>query len=129
MRYLLDTHVWLWSLFETKRIASKAMRLLEDPKNEVYLSVASLWEVAIKYGKGTLELPLPPATCFARSIENKRRTSLAIEPRHVLATVELERRHADPFDRLLVAQAMEEGMVLVTHDTQLRQYPCRLLMT
>ncbi len=127
-RYLLDTHVWLWSLFETKLIPPKVLHSLEDTENEIYISAASLWEVSIKHAKGILRMPLTPAACYDRSIENNKRLPLSVSPRHALATAHLERHHGDPFDRLLVAQALEEGMVLVTHDPKMQPYPCRVLM-
>lgn len=122
MRFLLDTHVWLWLQVSPDRVRPTALRQLEDPAHDVVLSAASSWEIAIKYGLGKLHLPVPPAEYVVTRLSGSGITSLPIEQRHALGVADLPRHHRDPFGRLLVAQARMEGLVLVTADPALDPY-------
>lgn len=122
MRLLLDTHVALWAAKTPERITADIRLLIEDPAIGVYVSAASIWEIAIKKGLGRGEQPPFSA---AESIEVFRRLRfdlLLISAEHAAAVEGLPRIHGDPFDRLLVAQAMVEQMQLVTHDKRLTGY-------
>lgn len=127
MRVLLDTHVWLWSLTEPERLTASARELIVDPGNEVLLSAASAWEIAIKYSLGKLPLPEPPAQYVPTRTAAQRIGTLAVTTAHALAVAGLPPHHADPFDRLLVAQAQLEGCALLTADVRLRPYKVELV--
>lgn len=126
MRLLLDTQCWLWMQVSPERFSSSARLLVETADHELLLSAASSWEIAIKHALGKLPLPEAPS----RYVPSRMRTSgvsgLAIEHSHALRVAELPGHHRDPFDRLLVAQAQVEGLVLLTADRQLEPYDAEL---
>ena len=124
---LLDTQCWLWLQVAPERLSSATLDLLNDPDSEFYLSAASAWEVAIKHSLGKLPLPLPPDEYVRTRMEVSGTLPLAIEHRHALRVACLPLHHRDPFDRLLVAQAQEEELRLVTSDRQLAAYEVELL--
>lgn len=123
MRFLLDTNALLWVLQTPERLRPEALAVLADRPNEVYVSIASIWESAIKAGTG--KLVLPPE--FLPTITSSGFRLLAIETTHALRVSSLPRHHRDPFDRLLIAQAMVEGLTLVTSDTMLPRYGVPIL--
>ena len=125
----MDTHVWLWSVVSPERITPVARDLLENPENALILSVASSWEIAIKYRIGKLPLPEPPAVFIQPRLTRDGIESLPIEHRHVCRVAELPDHHRDPFDRLLVAVAQLESLTLVTTDPAFEHYDVQLLMT
>lgn len=127
MKYLLDTNVWLWSLFEPERIARNTREVLADFSQDVFLSAATSWEVAIKAGLGKLTLPEPPATYVPRRMADQGLRPLPISHPHVLAVFSLPHHHHDPFDRLLIAQAKLEDMVLMTGDPTFKKYPVEIV--
>ncbi len=127
MRYLLDTVVWLWSVWEPERIRSKALEEITDLSNEVFLSAVTSWEVAIKAGAGKLKLPEPPGSYVPRRMADQGLRPLPVSHAHALAVFGLPGHHRDPFDRLLVAQANVEDLVLVTADRIMEQYPVEIL--
>jgi PIN domain nuclease of toxin-antitoxin system len=122
VRYLLDTGVWLWTLDSVDRLNKKAVELLADGTQDLYFSAASSWEISIKMKIGKLKLPGSPATYAPKRLSAQSIQSLAISQKHALAVYDLPMHHADPFDRLLVAQARTEGMVLLTADAIFREY-------
>jgi PIN domain nuclease of toxin-antitoxin system len=124
---LLDTHVWLWMQTEPKRLGLRARNFVGDPKNELLLSAASTWEIAIKWAVGRLPLPEPPQAFFLPRIASTGVTPLAITHAHALRVGELPDHHRDPFDRMLVAQAQIEGIPILTSDRQLWPYAVELL--
>lgn len=123
MRLLLDTHTLLWQGISPERLSVQARQLLDDASNERLVSVATLWEMAIKVGLGKLALR---QDSFERLIEEglaaAKTALLAIEPRHVKLVATLPHHHRDPFDRLLVAQALVEQVPLVSSDSELDPY-------
>lgn len=125
MRILLDTHVLLWWLADPQRLPDPARRILEKDGNDIYVSVASLWEVAIKSGKGRLRVD--PAELL-KGISVNHFSMLPIEAAHVLALLDLPPVHRDPFDRIIVAQADCESMRVLTHDAQLQSYGAAVLL-
>jgi len=127
MRVLIDTHTFIWLVAMTTRLRPSTRALLADPANTVLLSAVSAWEIAIKYGTGRLALPTVPSLYIPSRVERHGLTPLAIEHRHAVAVAELPAVHKDPFDRLLVAQAIVEGVPLITADGKLRSYPVQII--
>ena len=127
MRYLLDTGVWLWSLWEPERIAHKAREQIADLSNEVFLSAVTSWEVAIKAATGKLKLPEPPPSYVPRRMADQGLRPLPVTHPHALAVFGLPAHHHDPFDRLLLAQAMLENLIFVTADGILKKYSVEIL--
>lgn len=122
MNLLLDTHALLWWLDDNPRLGPTARRHIASPRNIIRVSAASAWEIAIKSGLGRLDLGEPPEECLPREIENGGFQHLDVTMRHALAVRTLPRHHADPFDRLLVAQARLEDLRIVTSDGAIQDY-------
>jgi PIN domain nuclease of toxin-antitoxin system len=118
MRLLLDTHIFCWSFYEPPRISHDTRELMNEAE-EVFVSSASIWEVAIKVRLGKMNAD--PQELFDQ-IERNGFQELPVLSRHALLVAKLPMHHTDPFDRLLVAQAMSEPLHLLTADPQLRQY-------
>jgi PIN domain nuclease of toxin-antitoxin system len=125
MNLLLDTHTFIWWDSDPGRLSAKALAAFRDPANALFLSAVSIWEMAIKADLGKLTLRLPLADIVAQQRANGIHL-LTILPDHVLGVVGLPAAHKDPFDRLLVAQAVAEGMELVTADPVFAHYPVRV---
>jgi len=127
MRLLLDTHAFIWWASEPERLSEKALAACVDTSNVLILSVASVWEMQIKLQLGKLTL----SPLLSDLIENQQQANrlevLPIELSHVLALAALPPHHKDPFDRLIIAQAIEEGAYLVSGDSVFRLYPGRLI--
>lgn len=115
MNLLLDTHVALWAITDSPKLQQKARELILSPKTTVWVSVASVWEIAIKYALRRGEMPVSSQDAVRYFRESGYRL-LAIEAEHVVAVEDLPAHHQDPFDRILVAQALVEPMRLMTHD-------------
>lgn len=124
MRLLLDTHIALWAITDDARLTSRTRDLITADDAEVFISAVVLWEIAIKYALGrTGPNAMPVSAAEAQSwFEASNFRSLAITAAHTLAVETLPAHHTDPFDRLLVAQAMTEPMHLVTHDAAMAAY-------
>lgn len=122
MRILLDTHAWLWLQTTPERLSERALALVSDPGNDLYLSAASAWEIAIKYALGKLPLPEPPAEYVPTRLRTSGASPLFVEHRHALHVASLPHHHRDPFDRLLIAQAHLDGLSLLTTDPELEPY-------
>lgn len=116
MRFLIDTHCWLWLQTEPGRFGSEILQTLGQPETARYFSAASAWEIAIKHALGKLPLPEPPATYVPERMRISRTQGLAITHAHALGVGALPHHHRDPFDRLLVAQARIEALTLITVD-------------
>ena len=127
MRVLLDSHTFLWAATDDDRLPRAVVELIEESGTRVFVSVATTWELTLKVLAGKLRLPAPPAEHFAEHLERFRSDLLPIQQRHVSALPELPAIHADPFDRMLVAQALVEDLDLVTGDERLRRYPVRTI--
>jgi PIN domain nuclease of toxin-antitoxin system len=115
---LLDTHILLWWLAKDRALSAPASRIIRDGSNRVVVSAASAWEIAIKQALGKLSAP----TSLEAAIEESDLETLPISVRHAVTAGALPKYHADPFDRMLVAQAQMEGMALLTHDHRLLAY-------
>ena len=122
MKFLLDTGVVIHNLIAKSRLNRRALRLLADDSAELYLSAASSWEITIKAGTGKLVLPERPSEFVIRAIQLMSLQALDITLSHVAALERLPNYHRDPFDRMLIAQAQVEGLVLLTADHNLEQY-------
>jgi PIN domain nuclease of toxin-antitoxin system len=121
MRLLLDTHLLLWAAGEPDRLSTVARRLIKDVGNELMFSAASFWEIAIKRGLGRRDFQVDPRL-LRRGLLDNRYSELLIGSDHAVAIDGLPRLHKDPFDRILVAQAMVEGITLLTVDPLVAQY-------
>ena len=122
MRLLLDTHAFLWFIGGDRQLSANARRLIEDERNTRYLSVASAWEVAIKAGSGKLDLRMPLAAFWAQ-IPGNGVALLPIAIEHLSAVAALPLHHRDPFDRLLIAQAVTEQLPIISADAFFDAYP------
>jgi PIN domain nuclease of toxin-antitoxin system len=122
MKLLLDTHLLLWAAGQPKRLSAAARALLGDPRNEPMFSSASLWEIAIKSGLGRDDFQVN-TRLLRRGLLDNGYSELPISSEHAVAIDGLPPIHKDPFDRLLVAQSMVEGITLLTSDPVVAQYP------
>lgn len=127
VRALLDTHIWLWMLTEPARLG-EARSAIEDPDSSLFLSAASSWEIAIKYNLGRLPLPEPPERYVPERIRSSAVTAMPVEHAHALAVAALPDHHRDPFDRILIAQAIVEGMPIVTADRAMADYDVEVIL-
>jgi PIN domain nuclease of toxin-antitoxin system len=122
MRLLLDTHLLLWTAGQVERLSAQARHLIDDPDNELFFSAASLWEIAIKSGRGRDDFEVE-ARLLRRNLLNNGYRGLAVTGEHAVAIGDLPPLHKDPFDRILVAQSVVEGITLLTSDPLVAQYP------
>lgn len=122
MKLLLDTHLLLWAASDPKRLSKAARALMEDKDNELLFSPASLWEIAIKNGLGRADFRVD-ARLLRRGLLDNGYTELPVTAEHAVNLDQLPGLHRDPFDRMLVAQALVEGITLLTADTKLKGYP------
>ncbi len=125
MKALLDTHVFLWAAVEPEKLSEHARDVCESA--ELLLSVASVWEIAIKVQIGRLVLPQEPRKWILRQVEAGEISVLPIHARHAFRAGELPLTHHDPFDRMLVAQAVEEKLAIVSGDAALSGYPVEII--
>jgi len=125
MRLLLDTHTLLWWVNDAHLLSRRARAAVADPKNECLFSLASLWEMAIKLSLGKLELPANIEAFVALHLVGGGFRSLEIEVGHVARVAQLPFHHRDPFDRLLIAQALEEELAIVSRDPVFKSYGVR----
>lgn len=123
MRLLLDTHAFLWEVEGDRRLPRRVRGVIEDPTNRVCVSVVSVWEAGTKARLGRLSFTRPLATLVAEAVDRFDLVVLDIDLRHALRVAQLPPLHGDPFDRMLVAQAIEERLTLVTRDPALHAYP------
>jgi PIN domain nuclease of toxin-antitoxin system len=128
MRLLLDTHVFLWVLGEPARLSARTMQIMADDSTAVHVSIISLWEIVLKQRVGKLEADIPAILEQLASPEGKI-DILDVAPAHLLALARLptQSKHRDPFDHLLISQAIAENMTLVTDDQYFRIYQVALL--
>ena len=125
MRYLLDTHVFNWLDSEPHKLSPKVASLCTDRANQIVVSLVSIWEIQIKFQLGKLELNRPLITLVQEQQQINQIELLPISLEHILALDNLPYHHRDPFDRLLIAQAISEGLTLITHDALVVQYPVK----
>jgi len=125
MKILIDTHVFLWALLDPAKLSRRVQILL--PAADVWISVASLWEIIAKVQVGKLVLPTPIGTYLAAKLTANGVSVLPITFDHVRRLEQLPLHHRDPFDRILVAQSLEESLQLITADPQFQKYPVQLI--
>lgn len=123
MRYLLDTHIFLWFISGDERLSLSMQHVIRDPLNDVFLSVISLWETIVKYQLGKLPLPQPPESYLARQRDRHQILSLSLDEASVSRLAMLPMIHRDPFDRMLICQAIEHGLTILTIDEAIVHYP------
>ncbi|GHT96072.1 twitching motility protein PilT [Betaproteobacteria bacterium] len=121
MKFLLDTHLLIWAVTEDRRLSVRALNLITDTRNEIFFSVLSLWEIAIKRGQNRADFLYEPRAVRRALLDNGYQ-ELPILSQHVVDIDSLPPIHKDPFDRLLIAQAMAEGITLLTADATVAQY-------
>jgi len=127
MRVLLDTHTVLWWEDGSDQLSTLARDLMSDPQTSNVLSVVTVWEVAIKYHLGRLRIPGTPEAFFAELIAELDLTILPIEKAYAFTAAALPLHHRDPFDRMLIAQAITEQVPILSSDTHLARYPVQVL--
>lgn len=123
MRYLIDTHIFIWWMEESKRLSEEILNLLNNPQNEIFLSAASIWEIIIKKVKKKLKTPKD----IERGIKASGFTPISIEMLHVLGIERLPLHHNDPFDRIIISQAKTENLTLITADKKIWKYDLPML--
>lgn len=121
MNLLLDTHVALWAIIDSPKLSTRARHLIESPRSALWISTASVWEIAIKHGLGRGDMPVAGHEAVRYFLQAGYRF-LPVEAEHAVAVEELPSHHHDPFDRILVAQALVEPMRLVTHEPAVARY-------
>ncbi len=122
MKFLLDTQLLLWAAGQPERLSVVARKLLNDPRNELLFSAASLWEIAIKNTLGREDFRVEPRL-LRRGLLDNGYIELPVTSQHAVSIDSLPLLHKDPFDRLLLAQALSEGIILLSSDAQLARYP------
>jgi PIN domain nuclease of toxin-antitoxin system len=122
VRLLLDTHAFLWWVTDDDRLSEEAGDLIADGANDVYLSAASVWEIAIKAALGRLRLPQDVWSFTPAQLEKNAFQALPVHVSHAVAVIALPDLHRDPFDRMLVAQAVSEGLTIVSDDPHISRY-------
>lgn len=127
MKYLVDTGVWLWSIGPVERINQAGRQVLENGQEELYLSAVTAWELSIKMRIGKLHLPSPPAQCIPAFMARQGLWPLPVTHTHALKVYDLPLHHRDPFDRLIIAQAITEKMCVLTADRVFEKYPVEVL--
>ena len=127
MNVLVDTHAWIWSLASPERLSAEARAVLSSRRNVVFLSAASAWELAIKAALGKIELPEPVETFVISRMARQGITPLPVTHVHALRVSSLPPHHRDPFDRLLIAQAIVEKLPILTADVAFSRYGIELI--
>ncbi|NJK47270.1 type II toxin-antitoxin system VapC family toxin [Candidatus Gracilibacteria bacterium] len=122
MRILLDTHIFLWFISGDRQLSTDIRDAVRDPDNEVYLSAISVWEAIVKYQLGKLPLPEHPATYLPKQRDLHQIASLALDESSVIQLAKLPLLHRDPFDRMLICQALQNGLTIATVDTAICAY-------
>jgi PIN domain nuclease of toxin-antitoxin system len=127
MKLLLDTHALLWFIGNDPQLSAPARENIENPAHEKFVSAASLWEIAVKLSLEKLKLPRPFGEVFPQQLEVNGFELLPISCAQLNQLVALPFHHRDPFDRLLIAQALADGMTVVTRDLEFSKYPAKIL--
>jgi PIN domain nuclease of toxin-antitoxin system len=122
MRILLDTHIFLWFISGDTQLSTDVRDAIRDPDNEVYLSAVSVWEAIVKYQLGKLPLPEHPETYLPKQRDLHQIASLPLDESSVVQLAKLPPLHRDPFDRMLICQALQHDLTLATVDTAIRAY-------
>lgn len=127
MKILLDTHIFLWFISGDAQLLTEVRDAIRDPGNEVYLSVISIWEAIIKYQLGKLPLPEHPKIYLPKQRDLHQIASLTLDESSVVQLSNLPPLHRDPFDKMLVCQALQNGLIIATVDSAVRTYPVSVM--
>jgi PIN domain nuclease of toxin-antitoxin system len=127
VKILLDTCTFIWLATEPNKVTPAAKKLFEDPDNNVFLSVVSCWEIAVKQAAGKLELPQPSSKLIPSYRERYGVGSLRLQEEAALYVPRLPKLHSDPFDRMLICQSIVHGLAILTPDELIAQYPVRTI--
>ena len=127
MRILLDTHVFLWFISGDAQLSTNVRDEIRNPDNEVYLSTVSVWEAIVKYQLGKLPLPESPETYLPKQRELHQIASLALDESSVVQLAKLPPLHRDPFDRMLICQALQHNLTIATVDSAVRAYSVSIM--
>jgi PIN domain nuclease of toxin-antitoxin system len=127
VKYLLDSTIWLWSIYAVEKINDACREILENGREEVYFSAATAWELSIKARLGKLHLPGPPGQCIPAFMAKQGLRPLPVSHLHAVKVYDLPLHHDDPFDRLIIAQAVMESMTVLTSDKAFRKYSVDVL--
>jgi PIN domain nuclease of toxin-antitoxin system len=127
MRILVDTHVFLWDLLDDRRSSRKAKEILSSDEHQLYFSLVSLWEIAIKMKTGKLNAVGSTVSYIRDEMAEYRMELLPLRYEHILELERLPLHHSEPFDRLLIAQAIAESLPILTHDAKFPAYPVKLI--
>ena len=130
MKLLLDTHIFLWLIDDDKRLSEQYRQAIQNPNNEKFLSVVSIWECVIKYQIGKLDFPSSPETYLPKERRKHLIKTLTVDENSIAQLIRLPLLHKDPFDRLIMAQALQHDLTIMTEDKLILAYPdIRLLPT
>ena len=127
MKLLLDTHVWLWWLSEPIRLSPIIQEAIANRENQLFLSVASIWEIGIKVANEKLSVPQPLSKLITNELVNDGVVTLDIKTIHALQASQLPYHHKDPFDRMIIAQAQVESLSVITADRVFQKYDVSIL--
>jgi PIN domain nuclease of toxin-antitoxin system len=127
MKILLDTHIFLWFISGDTQLSTDVRDAIRDPDNEVYLSAVSVWEAIVKYQLGKLPLPEHPETYLPKQRDLHQIASLSLDESSVIQLAKLPSLHRDPFDRMLICQALQNGLTIATVDTAVRAYSVNVM--
>lgn len=127
MKILLDTHIFLWFISGDTKLSTEVRDTIRDPDNEVYLSTISVWEAIVKYQLGKLPLPEHPGTYLPKQRDLHQIASLALDESSVVQLAKLPLLHRDPFDRMLICQALQNDLTIATVDAAVRSYSVNIL--
>ena len=127
MKILLDTHIFLWWITDDLRLPTHIRKIMADGENELFLSAASCWEIAIKSRIGSLKLPAKPDIFIAEQMALNAIQSLPIQASHALHVFNLPHHHRDPFDRMIIAQAQLEDLPVLTSDPMIAKYKVKIV--
>ncbi len=122
MSILIDTNIFIWAATGSERLTIEAREMLNDPDKIIFFSAVSAWEIAIKWSKGSLELPDDPQIFLPVALSNAGYSQLSVNLRDACAVASLPLYHKDPFDRLLIGQAMANGLSILTSDSEFKKY-------
>ncbi len=127
MKYLPDTHIFIWWTLNHPKLSDDAKEAISDPDNLIYVSSATIWEIVIKSSLGKIILPDSPEIFIPQQIRNNDFRMLDITADHTLGILPLPMLHKDPFDRILIAQANSEDLTIITNDSLIKQYDVNVL--
>ena len=127
MKILLDTHIFLWFISKNRKLSVEVRDTIRDRDNQVYLSVVSIWESIIKYQLGKLPLPESPEIYLPKQRDRHLIESLGLDENSISQLIKLPAIHRDPFDRILICQALQHGLIIATVDKNIRDYSISVL--